>query len=193
MEREKPEDEQLLRLMQSDPEKGIRQLQKAYGGLVLHIVSRVLPQNPQDAEEIAADVLVAAWKQSQKLLLGKMPLAAWLTVTARNRAIDRWRALTRKPALPLLEELEIPDETSPSEGEETIAALVAQMDEPDREIFLRRYYRLETAQEIGTAIGMQPNTVNAHLSRGRARLKQQYLQIMGKGNDKVCETRKTNC
>lgn len=184
---EKIEDAQLLCLLQSDPEKGICQMQKTYGGLVFHVISRVLPQNPQDAEEVAADVLVTAWKQAQKLQKDQTPLAAWLTVTARNRAIDRWRSLSRKPTCPLMEELEIPDKEIPSEGEETIAMLVSQLDQPDREIFLRRYYRLENAREIGAALKMQPNTVNAHLSRGRARLKQRYLQIMGKENDRYAQ------
>ena len=94
MVREKSQDALLLCFWQNDPEKGIMELQKTYGGLVFHLVSRILPQNPQDAEEVAADVLVAAWKQAEKLQKEQIPLAAWLTVTARNRAIDRWRTLT---------------------------------------------------------------------------------------------------
>lgn len=173
-------DAQILGLLQEQPEQGIRTLQSRYGGLILRIASRVLTNRPQDVEEIAADVLVLAWKQAHSLLEKEQPLAPWLIVTTRNRAINRWHSLVRKGTLPLDEELQLIAETAKSEGEELISLLVQQMEEPDREIFLRRYYRLETAKEIGAAIGMTPNTVNARLVRGREKLKNQYLTQMRK-------------
>ena len=69
-----------------------------------------------------------------------------------------------------------------SDGEDLIGTLVAQMEQPDREIFLRRYYRMETAREIGEALGMTEHTVNVRLSRGRAKLKKEYLKQMGRGS-----------
>ena len=173
-------DARILRLLTEQPEQGIRALQSRYGGLILHIVSRILTNRPQDAEEITADILALTWKQAHNLLEKKQPLAPWLIVAARNRAIDRWRVLARKGTLPLSEELQLIAEATKSDGEELIALMVQQMGEPDREIFLRRYYRMETAKEIGAALGMAPNTVNVRLARGREKLKQQYLTQMRK-------------
>lgn len=174
------EDSSLLQLLQENPEQGIYALQSCYGGMIFRIVSRILPEYPQDTEEIASDVLVAVWRNAAMLAKNDRLLGPWLTVTARNKAIDRRRLLTRRNTVPLNEELDFPSEAWPTEGEDLISTLVANLGEPDREIFLRRYYRMETAQEIGEAMKMQAHTVNARLSRGRAKLKSEYLKQMGK-------------
>ncbi len=180
-------EEEICRLLAEDPEQGIWALQAQYGGMIFRVVSRILPEYPQDAEEVAADVLVITWRQVSALAESRRPLGAWLTVTARNRAIDRRRLLARKQALPLNEEVDLLMEAAASDGEDLIAALVSGMDEPDREIFLRRYYRMETAQEIGKAMGMQPHTVNVRLARGRQKLKAEYLKQMRKENGRYVQ------
>lgn len=175
------EDVVLLHQLVTEPERGIRALQQRYGGLIYRIVCRVLPEYPQDAEEVAADVLVKTWENAAFLLEDNRPLTPWLIVTARNRAIDRRRKIA-KPTAELSELIDILPEKLASDGEELIGALVAQMEQPDREIFLRRYYRMETAREIGEALGINEHTVNVRLSRGRARLKKEYLKQMGRGS-----------
>lgn len=183
MIKESAADTEILHLLMESPEQGIHTLQREYGGMILHIVRRILPDHPQDAEEIAADVLVAAWKQAEQLYQQQRSLAPWLIVTARNRAIDQWRKMTRRNCISLNEELEKAEELELTEGEEIIGMLVQALDEPDREIFLRRYYRQETTKEIGQALQMTPNSINVRLSRGREKLKQLYLKEMGKGID----------
>lgn len=64
----------------------------------------------------------------------------------------------------------------PTEAEELIQALVDALPEPDREIFIRRYYFLEPAAEIGRAVGMAAHTVTVRLSRGRDKLRRQFIQ-----------------
>ena len=102
-----------------------------------------------------------------------------MIVAVRNRAVDRLRERGRKATLPLPEEASSA-EVRESDGEAVIAALVLELPEPDREIFLRRYYRMETAEEIGRALRMTAHNVNVRLSRGRERLKREYLRRMGK-------------
>ena len=63
-----------------------------------------------------------------------------------------------------------------SEAADWVGALVAAMDPPDREIFLRKYYLLQSSKEIAAALGMAENTVNTRLSRGRERLRRQLQQ-----------------
>ena len=77
------------------------------------------------------------FKQQNRLL------RAWLCVTARNAAIDRWRALR-----PRQQECELNDELAQDWMTERrsaprrrlIAQLLTELPEPDREIFFRRYY-----------------------------------------------------
>lgn len=67
-----------------------------------------------------------------------------------------------------------------SEAEALMAELVEALQPPDREIFIRRYYGLQTSREIGQALRMEEHAVNVRLSRGRKRLKQQFLRAFGK-------------
>ncbi|MCI5652348.1 MAG: hypothetical protein MR295_08985, partial [Ruminococcus bromii] len=60
--------------------------------------------------------------------------------------------------------------------EEEICELIDTMPPPDREIFIRKYYFLETAAEIAAAMGRTPDDVNARLSRGRKKLRAQLLE-----------------
>lgn len=173
-------DEKLIKELMQDPDRGIAALQKQYGGLIYSTVSRILGSSVQDTEEITADVLVAVWKNAKTLLDQKTPLGPWLVVAARNRAIDRWRKLLRKPTVELNEEMSFLLETQTSDGEDLIEELVLAMDSPDREIFIRRYYQMQTSKEIGAALKMDPHTVNVRLTRGRTRLRNQYLNRMGK-------------
>ena len=178
----KTNDAALLALLQSDPQAGLARLLDAYGGLIHGVVRRILPRNPEDAEECVADVLVAAW-QSAGRLAGEpdRPLQGWLALTARHIAIDRYRRLRRRPGTDPLDETLAADwllEPRTSEGEDCIAELVAALPAPDHEIFLRRYYLLEPSRTIAAALGISEHTVNVRLSRGRARLRQQYMARM---------------
>ena len=194
-----PQDSRLLDTLLEDPQAGLAAILDQYGAMVNAIVRRILPQDPQDAEECVADVLVAAWRNAAGLrqgghsLKGWLCLTArnaaglrqgghslkgWLCLTARNAALNRWRALHRRPNLPL-EEAVAGDwllAPQPTEAEELIQALVDALPEPDREIFIRRYYFLEPAAEIGRAVGMAAHTVTVRLSRGRDKLRRQFIQ-----------------
>ncbi len=164
------EDKALLRLLQKDAERGLEAALDQYGRLVKTIVSRVLYQFPQDAEECVSDVFLKLWKDRRRL--HGAPVRAWLIVTARNAAIDRWRKLSRNM------DVELPDDcaaayTAPTEK---IGDLIDSMQPPDREIFIRKYYFLETSAEIAAAMGRTTDDINQRLSRGRRRLRDQLTK-----------------
>ena len=60
-------DQELLALLARDPQEGIAALLDTYGSLIRTLVGRVLRDAPQDAEEVTADVLVAAWRHAPEL------------------------------------------------------------------------------------------------------------------------------
>lgn len=176
------DDKTILAQLSGDPQAGLAALLEEYGALLHAIVRRVLPQNPEDAEECVADVLVAAWRHADELAAQNRPLYGWLALTARNKAISRWRSLKRRPSEPLDGDIASDFMLQPcaSEGEDCIAELVAALPEPDHEIFLRRYYLMESSRDIARALSINEHAVNVRLSRGRAKLKQQYLARMGR-------------
>ena len=98
-------------------------------------------------------------------------------MTARNAGIDRYRALRRQNTLSLDDGLadaiaDLAEFDRMTAGpQDLVGALVAAMEPPDRDIFLRKYYLLESSRQIAAALGMSESAVNTRLSRGRDRLR----------------------
>ena len=175
----------------NDPEAGLRAAMEQHAPAVKGILNRILPGRPEDVEECMADVFVALWKNARRLCQSGAPVKAWLVVTARNTGINRYRALRRREELPLTEELaqalaDLPPDPGsdaaeaaqllgavPSDAETLVCALVGGLPSPDREIFLRKYYLLESTRQIAGALGMSEGSVNTRLTRGRQRLRRQ--------------------
>ena len=172
------QDQEILALLCTDPQTGLAALLDNYGAMVHGIVRRVLPQADQDAEECVADVLVAAWQNALRLQRDARSLKGWLCVTARNTAISRWRTLRRRGTVPLDEAIagDWLLTPQPTEAEERIQVLVLELEEPDRTIFLRRYYLLEPAREIARLLHMTEHNVNVRLSRGREKLRRRFTE-----------------
>ena len=167
-------DRELTRLLQAHPEEGLEAAMLEYAPLVKGILCRILPQNPCDREECMADVFVALWRSAAKLEAARTPLRPWLAVAARNRGIDCYNALHRRETVTLGELAEFDRATT--EAADLIGALVAAMSPPDRDIFLRKYYLLQSGKEIAAALGMSVESVNTRLSRGRDRLRRELTE-----------------
>lgn len=166
-------DEQLVRLLQKDPGRGLDALSAQYGGLILAVVRRVLPGRPQDAEEAAADVLVRAWQNAGRLRGDT--LRGFLIVTARNLALDRWRLLARRREAPLLEgdSAEAVNFWQALESDEAARELTERLlalPPPEGELFLRYYLLMEPAKQIAGRYGLSEGAVRARLRRTREKL-----------------------
>ncbi len=172
----------LIRLLQTDPDAGLQAAMQGYAPLVKAVLLRILPRDPQDVEECMADTFVALWRHAPRLERESTPLRPWLVVTARNKGIDRYHALCRHTMLSLDAELvetigELAEfDRATTDAADWVGALVAAMDPPDREIFLRKYYLLQSSKEIAAALHMGESAVNTRLSRGRERLRRQLQQ-----------------
>lgn len=131
-----------------------------------------------DAEEAAADVFLALWKNAPRIKPGGV--RAYLGGIARNKARDALRSLREE--LPLEEDvLSIPgpgpDEAlTERELAERTRRAVELMPEPDREIFLRHYYYCQGVADIALALDMNANTVKTRLRRGRERLRKELAE-----------------
>lgn len=175
-------DRDLTRLLQNDPDAGLQAAMQAYASQVKAVLLRILPRDPQDVEECMADTFVALWRHAAELERQATPLRPWLLVTARNKGIDRYHTLCRHTALSLDAELgqtigEVAEfDRATSDAADWVGALVTAMDPPDREIFLRKYYLLQTSKEIAAALHLSEGNVNTRLSRGRERLRRQLQQ-----------------
>jgi RNA polymerase sigma-70 factor, ECF subfamily len=76
-----------------------------YSRIVYCIALRVL-REPSLAEDVMQEVLLQVWKRPQSFVAQRGNLAAWLSVVARNRAID---VLRKRSPLDALGDLPLPD------------------------------------------------------------------------------------
>ena len=151
-----------------------------YAPLVCAVAARVLPGRPQEWEEVASDVFLAAWENRKKLRAGQVK--GWLTTVARNKAFNRRR--DRREELPLEEDalLLTPDsphvEAEQGELREVLSRALNSLDRADRELFVRHYYYGQTVARAAEEMGLNLSTAKTRLRRGRARLKE-YLREVG--------------
>lgn len=169
-------DEIILKKLRSGDSKGLEQLMDQYMNYVSAIAWNILRNfmATEDAEEVVSDVFLAAWEQAGDIQPGK--LKAWLAAVARNKAKDRLRVM--RVDLPLEDDvLELPDENTPilslerKEEKTLVRKAVDTLGEPDREIFLRYYYYIQSVREISQVMYLNESTVKTKLRRGRMRLK----------------------
>ena len=80
------DEQQLLDLLQTDPEQGMRQIIHVYGPAVHKICSVLLAGRPrEETEEAEADVFVKLWKNRERVRLSeKYSLKSYLFAIARN-------------------------------------------------------------------------------------------------------------
>lgn len=172
----KAEQENLALWIVNDPEDGLHRAMQLYAPMVKGILQCILPGRPQDVEECCADVFVSLWRHAETLCTRRVSVKAWLIVTGRNTGINRYRALRRRAEVPLPDDVaEAVEDLSgvPDEAAEAVEALVAAMEPPDRDIFLRKYYLMQSSREIASALGLTVANVNTRLYRGRERLRAQ--------------------
>ena len=166
---------ELLKKLRQHRHRALESAIDQYGAYVATVVRNILGAvgTPEDVEELSADVFYALWEHADQVMDGK--LKPWLGAVARNRAKDILRK--RRGALPMdADVLSIPV-ASPEEQvlleaqKQMLLDAVHAMQEPDREIFLRYYYKFETIEEISLRMGIPVGTIKTKLHRGRKQLK----------------------
>ena len=175
------EDEKIITLLNARSESAIALLREKYESYCLTIAKNILPCR-EDAEEVVSDIWLRLWnaippEQPENLRL-------YVARIARNLALDRYRSLHRQSrgggqtAL-ALEELEscIPAGSDPEAHVNTqelsgaINRFLASVSQRDRNIFLRRYFYMDSSATIALRYGMRETAIRTVLSRIRRKLK----------------------
>ncbi|KNY28156.1 sigma-70 family RNA polymerase sigma factor [Pseudobacteroides cellulosolvens] len=173
-------DENLLQLLRDQPEKGLEMLMDSYLGLVYTIVRNKLYSicSTEDIEECISSVFFEIYESRNNIDLSKGSLKAFLAVIAKRRAIDLYRnkeiflgkvvsfdGYDPENSLPI-NQCEVDRETK-----SVLLQSINALGEPDREIFIRKYYLGESTKTIAKSLGFKENTVDKKVSRGLAKLK----------------------
>ncbi|WP_194541329.1 RNA polymerase sigma factor [Paenibacillus sp. JZ16] len=166
-------------LAQKDP-RCFETLVDRYSRYIAAVVAKVAGGrfNSYDVEEITGDVLVKLWTDGPKIMLRGDSLKPYLAIAARNHTLN----VLRKRQRVIESELEDDAVSCPSaealailrQEKEAISGMVQDMGEPDREIFIRRYFYLEKVRDIASRLNMQEKAVTARIRRAKDKLRIHY-------------------
>lgn len=175
------EDVEIIELYYKRDENAIEETRKNYGGYCFALANRILGKI-EDAEECVNDALLSAWNsippQRPKFL------RMFLARIVRNRALNQVKAnaaLKRGGGEPdlIYEEISecisdgstIESEILAKELGSTINGFVKGLPERDGDLFVRRYFFMESVRDIAENYGMTPGNVSVNLSRTRKKLR----------------------
>ena len=174
------DDNEILDLYFARSEQAIVQTDQKYGFYCYSIAKRIL-SDPLDAEESVNDTYLAAWNSIPPQ--NPAVLATFLGKITRHLSIDRWRrtrAFKRGGGQMELALEELKDCVSGAgtlENDlirrETLGAVnrfLGQLSVVERNVFLCRYWYLESSQEIAEHSGFSQTKVRSMLHRIRGRL-----------------------
>lgn len=181
-------DEKIIELFFRRDEQAIRESVIAYGAYCRSIASGIL-SDPSDAEEAVADTWLAAWDS----IPPNRPkyLRLFLGSITRNRALSQWRKNTAESrgggeTAIALEELgecvgavgSPEDAVNTKQLGQTITEFLRREPAMRRNVFLRRYYYMESLADIASRYGLKEANVRMMLSRTRQKLRN-YLKQEG--------------
>ena len=163
------DDQALIRALQAGERAALRRTMEVYAGYTSAVLGNTL------------DVFLSLWRHRLELETDRS-LRSWLAAVARNRAVDYLRR--KKESGPVPDGLPDPapgpeEQAERRETEARLRALVEEMEEPDRTLFLRYYYQEEPLDLVCRDLKMHPSTARSRLCRGRRKLREQLDQEGG--------------
>lgn len=167
----------LLQRVAAGEEQAVAACLETYGGLIWSVARR-LSLGPADAEDAVQEIFIDLWRSAARFDPAVASEAAFVTMLARRRAIDRRRRAQRRPQAELISE-SLPEDT---DGPDAVAALADEADaarraleqlrpEPRRVIELAVWHGL-THTEIAERLDMPLGTVKTHARRGLQKVRE---------------------
>ncbi|MGI6773253.1 MAG: sigma-70 family RNA polymerase sigma factor [Acutalibacteraceae bacterium] len=164
--------------------KAIEYAINKYSKLIWHIAAAVLTNTApvEDVEECVADVFVYLWQSYEKFDPERGSLKSWLSLVARSKAVDRFRAVSKSRETELNDNIELYeksllDDLIALEGRREIKEAINALTEPDREIIIRRYYFQQKPKEIALALNLTVKQINNRLYTAKLQLRKTLTEI----------------
>lgn len=170
-------DEKMRAAIRAGDERAVGELMEQYSRLLWRVAWAALENigSTQDVEECVADTFVFFWEHPEKFDPRRGSLKTWLALVARSRALDRCREILRRGEVGM--ETVILATVSPeaaalsAEARRALREAVRNLEEPAREILVRRYYYQQKPRQIAAALGMDVKQVKNSLYRSRQKLR----------------------
>ena len=139
-------------------------------GREIQTVAQVILHDRDEAADILAETVIAAWEKGSTLR-DPEALRPWLLRIATNRALSRRRRTARLVALDSILERETPDVRGAAEARVAVLEGLALLAPRERAAIALRYLADLSVEEIAAAMGTRPNTVKTQLREALAKLR----------------------
>ena len=172
------EDMKIIVLFWARNEDAIAETDAAYGRKLRALANKIL-NNREDAEESVSDTYMKTWE----IIPPQRPtyFYAFIASICRHLSFHKvdWKLAAKRNAevVALTDEMElcIPDPSRDREMEakeigKALNAFLESLPKETRLIFLRRYWHVDTIEEIAARYGITESKVKMQLSRTRAKL-----------------------
>ena len=176
----RPDDSTIIEQLYRRDESALQAVSARYGALMMSL-ARQITGSEQDAEECVNDAILELWNSVPPA--SPQHLSAFMGTIVRRRAIDRVRynrAEKRAGAdyCSSIDELAecLPDRTAEAESDSEeinrcIREFLGEQKSDDRDMFLMRYFRFMSNEDIAQEFGVRESAVVMRLVRMRKRLR----------------------
>jgi RNA polymerase sigma-70 factor (ECF subfamily) len=144
--------------------------------IVLGTARRIL-RDPAQSEEVMQEVLLEVWRSAARFDPAAGSAAAWITMLAHRRAVDRVRSEQRaaqreiRAATAAVPYDEVADAVEASLDRERVRRCLAGLTELQRESVTLAYYGGHTYREVAQLLGVAVGTVKTRMRDGLIRLR----------------------
>ena len=181
------DDSKIIELFFERSEQAIIELSNKYGSICTKVADNIL-NNRQDSEECVNDAYLAVWNTipPQK----PDPLLSYVCRIVRNLSLKKYHENTAQKRNSrydvALDEIidcipasfSVEDEIAAKEVAGMINSFLATLDQQSRAMFVRRYWHVDSIEELAALFHKSRHYISVRLSRIRKALKQ-YLETEG--------------
>ncbi|MGH8326573.1 MAG: sigma-70 family RNA polymerase sigma factor [Steroidobacteraceae bacterium] len=142
------------------------------------ICLRVLSERAE-AEDVLQEVFTTVWQKAAQFDAGRASAIVWLSMIARNRAIDRLRMLparARMAPIDLAAEMADPHAAPPEQAQTAanrgrLESCLHELDDRRRTLIYAAFFDGSTYEELATRLGSPLGSVKSWIRRGLLQLR----------------------
>lgn len=168
---------EVIELLKSRDERGVAALLTHFGPLLRYVIAPILASEA-DREECLSECAMRVWERVGTYDPSRGSWTAWLTAIARNAALNRARSIKGGGAsLGELDENTPSREPTPEEAllaaerKNALYAAISALQLPERNLLYRKYYYLQSTEQIAAELGTTERAVEGRLHRLRKKLR----------------------
>lgn len=181
------EDALLIRSIANGQQSAVEALYDRYNRLVFSVALAVVGDRSV-AEEVTLDVFLHAWRGAKTYDPSRAKVSTWLVAIARHHAIDvlRWQSSRVDSKSVLLEDVQLLDDTDPSNPEEqaglsmerrSVQAALANLPHDQRLALYLAFFKGYSHQEIAELLEQPLGTVKTRIRLAMQKLRQILVDV----------------